>query len=110
MVSFSLRRKMSRALSIDPSGASMAESMDWLLLLIAGLFEVGWAIGLKYTDGFTKLWPSVWTVLAMVLSFVFLAQRCERSRSGRATRSGRASAPSGRSPLGSHSFPSQPRH
>jgi quaternary ammonium compound-resistance protein SugE len=48
--------------------------MDWLYLLIAGLLEVSWAIGLKYTDGFTKLWPSVWTVAAMILSFVFLAQ------------------------------------
>jgi quaternary ammonium compound-resistance protein SugE len=48
--------------------------MDWLFLLIAGLFEVAWAIGLKYTDGFTRLWPSLLTVLAMILSFVFLAQ------------------------------------
>ena len=39
--------------------------MAWVLLVIAGLFEVGWAIGLKYTEGFTRLWPSVWTVLAM---------------------------------------------
>jgi hypothetical protein len=35
--------------------------MNWVLLTIAGLFEVGWAIGLKYTQGFTRLWPSVWT-------------------------------------------------
>src|SRR5688572_2655627 len=46
--------------------------MAWLLLLIAGLLEVGWAIGLKYTEGFTRLWPSVWTVLAMTLSVIFL--------------------------------------
>jgi quaternary ammonium compound-resistance protein SugE len=45
----------------------------WLALLIAGLFEVVWAIGLKYTDGFTRLWPSVVTVIAMALSLAFLA-------------------------------------
>ncbi|HBH39738.1 MAG TPA: quaternary ammonium compound-resistance protein SugE [Curvibacter sp.] len=42
--------------------------MAWMLLLVAGLFEIGWAIGLKYTEGFTRLWPSVGTVTAMVLS------------------------------------------
>jgi quaternary ammonium compound-resistance protein SugE len=47
--------------------------MAWLLLGVAGLFEIGWAIGLKYTDGFTRLWPSVWTGLAMVVSVVLLA-------------------------------------
>ncbi len=46
--------------------------MNWTILVVAGLFEVGWAIGLKYTDGFTKLWPSVGTVLAMVISVVLL--------------------------------------
>ncbi|QTN28016.1 quaternary ammonium compound efflux SMR transporter SugE [Rhodoferax sp. AJA081-3] len=46
--------------------------MNWLILVVAGLFEVGWAIGLKYTDGFTRLWPSVGTVLAMVISVVLL--------------------------------------
>ncbi len=46
--------------------------MAWISLFIAGLFEIGWAIGLKYTDGFSKLWPSVWTVAAMVVSLVFL--------------------------------------
>jgi quaternary ammonium compound-resistance protein SugE len=46
--------------------------MNWIILVVAGLFEVGWAIGLKYTDGFTKLWPSVGTVLAMVASVVLL--------------------------------------
>ena len=43
------------------------------MLLAAGLFEIGWAIGLKYTDGFTRLWPSTWTVLAMIASVVLLA-------------------------------------
>jgi len=46
--------------------------MAWLLLVIAGLLEVGWAIGLKYTDGFTRLWPSVFTGTAMTLSVVLL--------------------------------------
>jgi quaternary ammonium compound-resistance protein SugE len=45
----------------------------WVLLLLAALMEVGWAIGLKYTHGFTRLWPSVWTALAMVLSMLLLA-------------------------------------
>lgn len=46
--------------------------MPWLLLLFAGLFEMGWAIGLKYTDGFTRLWPTVLTVLAMLISIGLL--------------------------------------
>ena len=46
--------------------------MAWLLLVVAGLFEVGWAIGLKYTDGFTRLWPTIGTVLAMVVSLGLL--------------------------------------
>ena len=47
--------------------------MAWTLLIIAGLFEIGWAIGLKYTEGFTRLWPSVWTVTAMIVSVYLLA-------------------------------------
>jgi len=46
--------------------------MDWTLLVVAGLFEIGWAIGLKYTEGFTRLWPSVWTVASMVVSIALL--------------------------------------
>ncbi len=46
--------------------------MAWLYLLVAGLLEVGWAIGLKYTDGFTRLWPTVGTVISMLLSVGFL--------------------------------------
>src|SRR4249920_3770718 len=46
--------------------------MNWILLLVAGLFEIGWAIGLKYTEGFTRLWPSVWTVASMVISLALL--------------------------------------
>jgi len=46
--------------------------MAWILLIIAGLLEVGWAIGLKYTEGFTRLWPSFFTLASMVLSVVLL--------------------------------------
>lgn len=46
--------------------------MSWLLLIIAGLLEVVWAIGLKYTEGFTRLWPSMWTLAAMLLSITLL--------------------------------------
>ncbi|OPY07935.1 MAG: Quaternary ammonium compound-resistance protein SugE [Syntrophaceae bacterium PtaB.Bin095] len=46
--------------------------MDWIILVLAGLFEVGWAIGLKYTEGFTRLWPSLWTILAMLVSLWLL--------------------------------------
>ncbi|KRB08857.1 quaternary ammonium compound efflux SMR transporter SugE [Lysobacter sp. Root690] len=46
--------------------------MSWILLVLAGLFEVGWAIGLKYTEGFTKLWPSLGTVAAMIVSLGLL--------------------------------------
>ena len=46
--------------------------MAWVILVFAGLFETGWAIGLKYSDGFTKLWPTIWTVLAMVVSLWLL--------------------------------------
>jgi quaternary ammonium compound-resistance protein SugE len=47
-------------------------AMDWFILIVAGLFEIGWAIGLKYTEGFTRLWPSVGTVLAMAISLGLL--------------------------------------
>lgn len=47
--------------------------MAWLYLFVAGLMEVGWAVGLKYTEGFTRLWPSVWTGAALVLSMLLLA-------------------------------------
>lgn len=42
--------------------------MAWLILVVAGLFEVAWAIGLKYTEGFSRFWPSAGTVAAMVVS------------------------------------------
>ena len=47
--------------------------MAWLYLLIAGLFEIAWAIGLKYTDGFTRIIPSIWTVGSMAVSILFLS-------------------------------------
>jgi len=46
--------------------------MSWLILVLAGLFEIGWAIGLKYTDGFTRLWPTLGTVAAMAISLALL--------------------------------------
>lgn len=46
--------------------------MAWVLLFIAGLLETGWAIGLKYTEGFTKLVPSLWTVASMIVSLFLL--------------------------------------
>ena len=46
--------------------------MAWVLLVVAGLLEVGWAIGLKYTEGFTRLWPSAFTLVAMLGSVVLL--------------------------------------
>ena len=47
--------------------------MSWMFLFIAGGFEIAWAIGLKYTDGFSRLWPSVGTIVAMGISFLFLS-------------------------------------
>ncbi len=47
--------------------------MAWLILVVAGVLECGWAIGLKYTDGFTKLWPSVVTIVLIVVSMVMLS-------------------------------------
>jgi quaternary ammonium compound-resistance protein SugE len=46
--------------------------MAWIYLLFAGLFEIGWAIGLKYTDGFTRLVPTAWTIASMVVSLGLL--------------------------------------
>jgi quaternary ammonium compound-resistance protein SugE len=47
--------------------------MHWFYLVIAGFFECAWAIGLKYTEGFTKLWPSLFTIIAMGVSFWLLS-------------------------------------
>lgn len=50
----------------------MSSGLAWLVLFVAGLCEVGWAVGLKYTEGFSRLWPSVWTVALMVASVALL--------------------------------------
>ncbi|MBI5662408.1 MULTISPECIES: quaternary ammonium compound efflux SMR transporter SugE [Ignavibacterium] len=47
--------------------------MNWIILIIAGLFEVAWAVGIKYTDGFSKLIPSIFTIICMVISMGLLA-------------------------------------
>ena len=46
--------------------------MSWVILVIAGLFEIAWAVGLKYTNGFTRLWPSVGTLVALCISIALL--------------------------------------
>ncbi|HVX63418.1 MAG TPA: quaternary ammonium compound efflux SMR transporter SugE [Pirellulales bacterium] len=46
----------------------------WIYLVVAGVLETGWAIGLKYTEGFTRFWPSVATIVTMIASFFCLAQ------------------------------------
>ncbi|HEX4955267.1 MAG TPA: quaternary ammonium compound efflux SMR transporter SugE [Thermoanaerobaculia bacterium] len=46
--------------------------MPWLILVLAGIFEVGWAVGLKYTEGFTRLWPTVGTAISMIISLGLL--------------------------------------
>jgi quaternary ammonium compound-resistance protein SugE len=50
----------------------MSQALAWGVLLVAGLCEIGWAVGLKYTEGFSRLWPSVGTLLAMIVSVVLL--------------------------------------
>ena len=50
----------------------MNSGTAWLILFFAGLCEVGWAVGMKYTEGFTRVWPSVWTVIGMAASVVLL--------------------------------------
>lgn len=47
--------------------------MAWIILFLAGLFEIGWAVGLKYTDGFTKLWPSIGTLASLSISVFLLS-------------------------------------
>ncbi len=69
------RRAPGAGVSVWHAGAGPFPSrMPWFWLLLAGLLEIGWAIGLKYTHGFTRLWPSVVTVVLMVASFACLAQ------------------------------------
>lgn len=51
---------------------ALTPTAAWIVLFFAGLCEVVWAIGLKYTEGFSRFWPSAWTLAAMVLSVVLL--------------------------------------
>ena len=46
--------------------------MPWIILVLAGLAEIGWAVGLKYTEGFSRLWPTIGTVTAMIVSMILL--------------------------------------
>lgn len=46
--------------------------MNWFILVVAGLFEIGWAVGLKYTEGFTRIWPTLGTVVSMIISLGLL--------------------------------------
>lgn len=46
--------------------------MAWLILIVAGILEIGWAVGLKYTEGFTRFWPSVATIISMIASMGLL--------------------------------------
>ena len=52
-------------------------SLAWIYLIIAGLLEICWATGLKYTDGFTRLWPSVFTVVTLAASMLLLAKAAQ---------------------------------
>jgi quaternary ammonium compound-resistance protein SugE len=61
--------RMSPAVLLSPECSIIKGGyMSWVILVLAGLFEIAWAIGLKYTEGFTRLWPSVWTLLTMAVS------------------------------------------
>lgn len=53
-------------------------SNGWLYLIIAGFLEIAWAVGLKYTEGFSKMKPTVFTVITMILSFVFLSKAVDK--------------------------------
>jgi len=55
----------------------MSTNTSWIVLIIAGLFEVCWAIGLKYTEGFTKLVPSLFTITTLIISMFLLAKATE---------------------------------
>jgi len=65
-------RQLGRKSRGDGLALNKESMMAWFLLFLAGLFECGWAIGLKYTDGFTRPMPTVLTVVSMVISVVLL--------------------------------------
>jgi quaternary ammonium compound-resistance protein SugE len=60
------------ALMLRKPTTQKGNHMAWIVLFIAGLFETGWAIGLKYSEGFTRPWPTTWTILAMIVSLWLL--------------------------------------
>jgi|GEM_PF-78311 quaternary ammonium compound-resistance protein SugE len=62
----------SRSLLGDGPKTNCELYMNWVILFVAGLLEIVWAIGLKYTEGFTKLWPTVGTICSLVASFLLL--------------------------------------
>ena len=64
---------MARSISAGTTPLLRSDTMYWFVLFLAGLFEIAWAVGLKYTEGFTKLVPSVLTGAAMLVSIVLLA-------------------------------------
>jgi quaternary ammonium compound-resistance protein SugE len=68
-----LHKRLKNNIAILADKKIKRENMSWIYLFIAGLFEIGWAVGLKYTEGFTKLWPSIITIATMILSFYFLS-------------------------------------
>lgn len=55
----------------------MSSSYSWFLVLIAGLFEVGWTIGMKYSQGFSRLYPTLFTILSLALSMLLLAKAAQ---------------------------------
>ena len=59
-------------IALEGAGSTGAAVMAWIILGIAGLFEIGWAVGLKYTHGFTRLVPSVLTLISMAVSVALL--------------------------------------
>jgi quaternary ammonium compound-resistance protein SugE len=64
---------LTASISIGDGPATLkGTEVAWVILVVAGLFEVGWAIGLKYTEGFTRLWPTIWTVLSMAIGLWLL--------------------------------------
>jgi quaternary ammonium compound-resistance protein SugE len=56
---------------------ALTPGQAWTLLVVAGVLEAGWAVGLKYTEGFTRLWPSVLTGAGIVVSFVLLSRAAQ---------------------------------
>jgi len=66
------RPRLPHADSTDPVASGAMHLTAWLALLLAGLLEIAWALGLKYSDGLTRVWPSVGMLMAIALSFALL--------------------------------------